>query len=82
VFDDLGSFEVVARVSPSVRPGQRIAYHAWQPFQFNQRRSHQSVFVSPMNPIDLAGDDFQLDATMLTGQRGVTIAERGWTSNG
>jgi hypothetical protein len=35
-----------------------------------------------MNPIDLAGDYFQLDATMLTRQPGVTTAERGWTSNG
>ena len=70
VFNDLGSFEVIAKVSPSVRPGQLIAYHAWEPFQFKQRRSHQSVIVSPMNPIDLAGDYFQLDATMLMGQPG------------
>jgi nitrate reductase alpha subunit len=70
VFNDLGSFEVIAKISPSVRPRQLIAYHAWEPFQFKNRRSHQSVIASPMNPIDLAGDYFQLDPTMLMGQPG------------
>ncbi len=70
VFNDLGSFEVVAKLSTSVRPGQLIAYHAWEPFQFKQRKSHQSVIASPMNPIDLAGDYFQLDPTLLMGQPG------------
>ncbi len=70
VFNDLGSFEVIAKISATVRPGQLIAYHAWEPFQFKGRKSHQSVIASPMNPIDLAGDYFQLDPTMLMGQPG------------
>jgi DMSO reductase family type II enzyme molybdopterin subunit len=70
VFNDLGSFEALATVTPSVRPGQLIAYHAWEPYQFKRRRSHQSVIPSPMNPIDLAGDYFQLDPTLLMGQPG------------
>ena len=70
VFNDLGSFEVVAKVAAGVRPGQLIAYHGWEPFQFKHGRSHQSVLASPMNPIDLAGDYSQLDPTMLMGQPG------------
>jgi nitrate reductase alpha subunit len=63
VLNDLGDFELVAKVSANVRPGQVIAYHAWEPYQFKKGRSHQSVIVSPMNPIDLAGDYFQLNPT-------------------
>jgi anaerobic selenocysteine-containing dehydrogenase len=70
VFNDLGDFEVVAKVSASVRPGQVIAYHGWEPFQFRNGRSHQAVIPSPLNPIDLAGGYFQLDPTLLMGQPG------------
>jgi nitrate reductase alpha subunit len=70
VFNDLGSFEVVAKVTAGVRPGQVIVYHGWEPFQFQHGRSHQSVIPSPLNPIDLAGGYFQLDPTLLMGQPG------------
>jgi anaerobic selenocysteine-containing dehydrogenase len=32
VHNDVGSFEIQARVAPGVRPGQVIVYHAWEPF--------------------------------------------------
>jgi DMSO reductase family type II enzyme molybdopterin subunit len=70
VFNDVGSFEAVAKLTTSVRPGQVIVYHGWEPFQFRHGRSHQSVIPSPLNPIDLAGDYFQLDPTLLMGQPG------------
>jgi DMSO reductase family type II enzyme molybdopterin subunit len=70
VFNDLGAFEVVAKVSAGVRLGQVIVYHGWEPFQFRNRRSHQSLIPSPLNPIDLAGGYFQLDPTFLMGQPG------------
>ncbi len=60
VYNDFGSFEVRARIAPSVRPGQVIIYHAWEPFQFRGRRSHQVVTPSPINPIQLAGGYFHL----------------------
>jgi len=34
VYNDIGAFEVRATVAPSVKPGQVIIYHAWEPFQF------------------------------------------------
>ncbi|MBX7159702.1 MAG: molybdopterin-dependent oxidoreductase [Acidimicrobiia bacterium] len=36
VFNDLGSFVVAARLSPSVRPGQVILYASWEPYGFEQ----------------------------------------------
>jgi nitrate reductase alpha subunit len=70
VHNDVGSFEIQARVAPGVRPGQVIVYHAWEPFQFEGGRSHQSLIPSPMNPIHLAGGYFQLQPTLLMGQPG------------
>ena len=60
----------MAKLTTSVRPGQVIVYHGWEPFQFRHGRSHQSLIPSPLNPIDLAGDYFQLDPTLLMGQPG------------
>ncbi len=34
VWNDVGAFEVQAKVSPTVRPGQVVMYHGWEPFQF------------------------------------------------
>jgi len=70
VYNDVGSFEVQAKVSPSLRPGQVVVYHAWEPFQFKHGKSHQSLIPSPMNPIHLAGGYFQLQPTLLMGEPG------------
>jgi DMSO reductase family type II enzyme molybdopterin subunit len=70
VFNDLGSFEIHAKISSSVRPEQVIVYHAWEPSQFKNGKSHQSLIPSPMNPIHLAGGYFQLQPTLLMGQPG------------
>ena len=60
VKNDVGSFEIQAKVSPSVRPGQVIVYHAWENFQFRGRKGFQIVMPSPMNPVELAGGQFHL----------------------
>jgi nitrate reductase alpha subunit len=70
VYNDVGSFEIHAKVAPGVRPGQVIVYHAWEPYQFPQGKSHQCLIPSPMNPIHLAGGYFQLQPTLLMGQPG------------
>ena len=70
VFNDVGSFEVQAKVTANLRPGQVIVYHAWEPFQFRRGKSHQSLIPSPMNPIHLAGGYFQLQPTLLMGEPG------------
>jgi anaerobic selenocysteine-containing dehydrogenase len=58
--NDIGAFELQAKVSATVRPGQVIVYHAWEPFQFPGWRSHQVAIPSPINPIQLAGGYFHL----------------------
>jgi hypothetical protein len=61
---------VQAKVTPAVRVGQVVVYHAWEPFQFKGGKSHQSLIPSPMNPIHLAGGYFQLQPTLLMGEPG------------
>ena len=70
LYNDLGSFEIQAKVTPSLHPGQVVVYHAWEPFQFKDGKSHQSLIPSPMNPIHLAGGYFQLQPTLLMGEPG------------
>jgi DMSO reductase family type II enzyme molybdopterin subunit len=62
VYNDISSFELQAKVSPALRPGQVIVYHAWEPFQFKDRRSQAAVTPSPINPIQLAGGYGHLQA--------------------
>ena len=60
VWNDLDSFEVMAKVSPALRPGQLILYHAWENYQFKQGRGFQNLMPAPLNPVDLAGGYFHL----------------------
>jgi len=60
VKNDINSFHIQIKLSPTVRPGQVIVYHAWEPFQFKEGKSHQTLIPSPINPIELAGDYFHL----------------------
>jgi anaerobic selenocysteine-containing dehydrogenase len=67
--NDVGAFEIQAKIAASVRPGQVIVYHAWEPFQFHGGRSHQTVLPSPINPIQLAGGG-HLQPMMIVGEPG------------
>jgi nitrate reductase alpha subunit len=69
--NDVGGFELVAKVAASVRPGQVVVYHAWEPFQFAGHKSHQSLTPSPFNPIQMAGGYFHLQQFMTVGQPGM-----------
>jgi DMSO reductase family type II enzyme molybdopterin subunit len=70
VYNDVGSFEVPVKISPAIRPGQVIVYHASEPYQFREGRSHQVLIPSPLNPIHLAGGYFQLQPSLLMGSPG------------
>jgi DMSO reductase family type II enzyme molybdopterin subunit len=71
VGNDLGQFELVAKVSAAIRPGQVVVYHAWEPFQFADHKSHQAVTATPMNPIQMAGGYYHLQQFMTVGQPGM-----------
>ncbi|MCC6642156.1 MAG: molybdopterin-dependent oxidoreductase [Deltaproteobacteria bacterium] len=60
VFNDLASFQVMAKTTPAVRPGQLILYHAWENFQFAGGKGFQNLIPSPLNPVELAGGQFHL----------------------
>jgi anaerobic selenocysteine-containing dehydrogenase len=72
VFNNQGDFELQARISDSVRPGQVIVYHAWEPYQFKGHRSQQSLTPNPINPIQLAGGYFHLQPRLATGTPGAS----------
>jgi DMSO reductase family type II enzyme molybdopterin subunit len=71
VFNDVGSFQVRVKVSPSLRPGQTLMYHAWEHFQFEGKGDMNSVVPSPLNPVELAGGHPHLTAGVLQGQSSV-----------
>jgi hypothetical protein len=47
-----------------------IIDHAWEPFQFRNRLSQQSITPSPINPIQLAGGYFHLQPRLAVGTPG------------
>ncbi len=55
VFNDVGSFECVAKPSESVRPGQVVMYHAWEPHQFAGHKGQGEPVPSPWKVLHLAG---------------------------
>ncbi len=72
VFNDLGDFEIHAMVSPALKPGQVVVYHAWEQFQFKDGKSPQMLTPSPLNPIQLAGGYFHLQPMVLMQSPGCT----------
>ena len=68
VFNDLDEFEIMAKVSPAVRPGQLIIYHAWENFQFKNGRGFQSLIASPLNPVELAGGQYHIRPMVIAMQ--------------
>ncbi len=75
ITNDVASFRIHAAVSPAVRPGQLIIYHSWENYQFDGWRHFKSVMSSPMNPIELAGDYFQVRPVTMSNYPG--FSDRG-----
>jgi len=70
-FNDVGSFNVRVKVSPNLRPGQTLMYHAWEHYQFHGKGDMNSVSPTPLNPVELAGGHPHLVAGILQGQSSV-----------
>jgi DMSO reductase family type II enzyme molybdopterin subunit len=60
VHNDIDAFRVHAKVSPAIRPGQLIIYHAWENYQFADGKGFQNLIPSPINPVELAGGEGHL----------------------
>jgi anaerobic selenocysteine-containing dehydrogenase len=71
VGNDVGTFQMLTKVSESIRPGQVVAYHAWEPFQFKGQSSYQVATATPFNPIQMAGGYYHLQQFMTMGQPGM-----------
>ena len=52
----------MAKVVPAHRPGQVTVYHAWEPFMAKGRTTYTSVTPNPINPLQLAGGYFHIQA--------------------
>ncbi len=66
VYNDVGAFEIHAKTSRALRPGQVVVYHAWEPYMFKGGYSHQTLTPSPINPIELAGGYVHLRPMFFT----------------
>jgi len=66
VYNDIGSFELRAKVSPSVQPGSVIVYHAWEGYQFPGWTTQNDVATSPIKPTNLVGNYGQLHYRMAS----------------
>jgi nitrate reductase alpha subunit len=64
VWNDIGTFEARAKVTGAIRPGQIHIFHAWEPYQFRSRDSHQALIASPLKVTQLVGDYGQLHWSM------------------
>jgi len=70
-FNDVGSFQCRVKVSPSMRPGQTLMYHAWEQYQFSGKGDMNSVSPTPLNPVELSGGHPHLTAGILQGMNSV-----------
>ncbi len=75
VFNDVAAFRIRAVVSPAVRPGQVIIYHAWENYQFQGWRHFKNVMASPLNPVELAGGYFHIRPITMSNYPG--FSDRG-----
>jgi DMSO reductase family type II enzyme molybdopterin subunit len=56
IWNDVGEFQARAATTGAIRPGQVHIFHAWEPYQFRSRESHQSLIPSPLKVTQLVGD--------------------------
>lgn len=78
VFNDNGAFEAVARLTPTLQPGQIHMYHAWEPYQFKNWKGQAEPVPSPWKALHLAGGYGQIHYRMIYGApshapRGATV---------
>ncbi len=68
VYNDIDSFEIMIKVSPSLRRNQTIIYHAWENFQFKDGKGFQNLMPVPLNPVELAGGQYHFRPMVIAMQ--------------
>ncbi len=72
IWNDVGRFRVRVKLSPAIRPGQVLMYHAWEDYQFEGGIGHRNVIATPINPLGLVGGYPYLDPMFGMRQPGMT----------
>ncbi|MBI4518370.1 MAG: molybdopterin-dependent oxidoreductase [Deltaproteobacteria bacterium] len=72
VANDVGRFPVRVKLSPAIRPGQVVMYHAWEDYQFEGGIGHRNVIATPINPLGLVGGYPYLDPMFGMRQPGMS----------
>jgi DMSO reductase family type II enzyme molybdopterin subunit len=60
ISNDYGRIFMRAKHSTMVRPGVAYYFHAWEPHQFPDHRSHKFLIPGLMNPLHFAGGEGQV----------------------
>jgi DMSO reductase family type II enzyme molybdopterin subunit len=68
VHNDVGGFKVHAKPTPALQPGQAVIYHAWEPYQFENWASNQTVVAGAFKPLHMLGGYGHLDFRPIHGQ--------------
>lgn len=55
VWNDYNSFQVHIATAPSMRPGEVVIYHAWEPYQFPGGKSYDIAIPGMIKYLHLAG---------------------------
>jgi DMSO reductase family type II enzyme molybdopterin subunit len=55
VYNDFDDFHVRVKLSPSVRPGEVIIYHAWEPYQYRNWKPYDTALPGMIKWLHLAG---------------------------
>ncbi len=55
VYNDFDEFQVRAKLSASVRPGEVIIYHAWEPYQYRNWKPYDAAIPGLIKWLHLAG---------------------------
>jgi nitrate reductase alpha subunit len=74
VFNDYGSFETRAKISPNIRPDQLVIYHAWEPYQYRNWMPYDGLLPGPPKGLHLAGGYRHFEYTLWNW--GPTMSDR------
>jgi DMSO reductase family type II enzyme molybdopterin subunit len=55
VHNDFDDFRVRAKITPSMRPGQVLIYHAWEPYQYKGWKPYDTAIPGMIKWLHLAG---------------------------
>jgi DMSO reductase family type II enzyme molybdopterin subunit len=68
VHNDVGSYKVHVKPTPSLQPGQAVIYHAWEPYQFEDWNSSQNIVGGAFKPLHMLGGYGHLSYRPILGQ--------------